>query len=429
MIPISHSKQPWSNLPTWLFTLLFFSLPFFHKYSTIIVGGLFLLTLIQIIKTKRIQEFQSPWFLPALFFYYAISVWLSDGLWSTMEKRIMLIALPLLFALNPAFYQMEMRKKAFLGFIMGNLVAIAVCFVRATYRSLTWIDGHWVFHPEVDQMDSFLLSSVMAGNYYFGYEFSFFLPTPTYFGIFIVFAQYLIFELLKSPEFKKKKRWLIACYFVFLFTLFLLSSKAAIITSLLLSFYIAYYILSTFQVSSLARLLIISGIIAMTSLFLLFNPRLRSLVETIKKGELINPNARFGDDLRMLSWDASVDVIKENPVIGVGEGKKDSRLKEIYIKKGYTYPAEQMLNSHNQYLDFLMGGGLIGLVLFLSGQAQFFIRSIKKHDTVLLGFLLIFSLNALFENLLSRHAGVLFFALFATLLSRQAVADVKTPQV
>ena len=406
-----------NNLSTWLLLLFVLLLPFFHKFSNIILGILFALSIIEIIQKKKFPRVHLFWFLPSLFFYYAASELLSGGSWSSFEKRLLLIAIPVVLALHSDSYKTELRKKIFLSFIIGNLLAVMICFARATVRSIALVDGHWKFKAAVGQSQhDFLTSSVMEGNHYFGYEFSFFLPTPTYFGIYLVFAQYLIFELIRSSAFIKQKKWLILCFLIFQFTLFLLSSKAAIISSLFLFIYIGCYILSRYQINFFARIAVIVGILTVSGLFLFFNPRLQALKQTVEKGEIINPDARFGDDLRILSWDASLHLIKDNWLIGVGEGKKTSRLAEVYVRKGYDYPAERLLNSHNQYLDFFLGGGLIGFGLFMIGLIHLITLALRERDFPLLALMLIFSFNFLFENLLSRHAGILLFSAFVSLL-------------
>ena len=166
-------------------------------------------------------------------------------------------------------------------------------------------------------------------------------------------------------------------------------------------------------------------------MFFLFNPRIQVFLETITDTAfVIDPLARYGHSLRILSWDASIEIIRDNWLIGVGEGNKESKLIEMYLAKGYDEPAKEMYNSHNLFLDFLLGGGIIGLGVFLAGLSSLVVRSLRKHDFVLMAFVFVFSFAALFENLLTRFSGNLFFAIFITLLlgvqSRVEIANKQT---
>jgi len=393
------------NLLKALGMALFFALPFSLKFSNIVLVGIALLTIIAKVRQRNIPKVSVHWFLPSLFVYYTISELSSGGSWSDLEKRLILL-IPFLFALNPDFYKPHFKVKIYSTYILGNLLAVLICAIRATTRSFSTDNGLWVFNPKVikDTDYDFLTSSVMGGNYYFGSEFSYFIH-PTYFGLYIVFAQYLIFELSKT---KKRFYWAILSYFVLLVTLFLLSSKAAIIISLLLTF----YILLAVRIPVTGKLTTVAAFVIVIALFVFFNPRLKVFNETFQISRVIDPNARYGHALRILSWDASLDVIRDNWIFGVGEGRKEKALVDAYNKKGYVFPASEKFNSHNQYLDFLLGGGLLCLGLFVAGVIDLLLRSLREPDYPLLMLLLIFSFIAIFENLLSRSHGILFLSVF-----------------
>lgn len=396
--------------------MLVFSLPFFHKFSNLIIVLIFFLSLIDVIKKRALPPIYIHWFLPLLFFYYVVSELVTGHAGATLEKKFLLFLIPFAFAMNPDFRREHLRPKIYLSFIVGNLLAIVICLGRAVIRSMILKDGSWIFNPKViqDSNYDFLTSSVMGGNYFFGEEFSFFLHS-TYAGIYIVFGQYLVFEIFKLSPGRRNKQLLIACYLFFLFALFLLSSKAAILSSFIISFWILLRV-------KLPRFIKIAGLacfVLVCVLFLFFNPRLKVFKETLTVGQLFHPdpNAQFGHDLRILSWDASLDVIRDHWLMGVGEGNKTSALVKVYTDKGYIVPAQKMFNCHNQYLEFLVGGGLLGFGLFMAGLITLWVGSVKEKNNTLLALLVIFAFNALFESLLDRHAGILFFSLFVSLLA------------
>jgi O-antigen ligase len=326
---------------------------------------------------------------------------------------------------NPKFQRLEIRPSIYKSYIFGNVAAMIVCIVRAFITSISIENGQWIFNPKVirDTEHDFLTSSVMGGNYFFGEDFSFF-HHPTYAGIFIVFAQYLAFEIFNdSTQTSRTRKLMVFCYLFFLGALFLLSSKAAIATSILVSF----WILIRIKIRTPVKVIVVAAFALVSVLFVFFNPRLKVFKDTLKTKDLIDPNARYGYDLRILSWDASLTLIKDHWLLGVGEAKKKTELGEVYKRKQYVVPAEKLHNSHNLYFDFMIGGGVIALGLFLAGIVHSFINARNQHNVTLFVFLLIFCFNGLFENLLSRQSGVLFFAAFiALLVSRETQSEVQS---
>lgn len=392
--------------------ILAFSLPFFYKYSTVAIALIFFLCLVEIVQTKKFPPIRVHWFLPFLFLYYTLSELLTGGSYLALQKRHLLILFPLALALSVNYQGPNLRPRVFKSFIVANLLAILICVVRAFVQSITIQDGDWIFNPRTleNTTHDFLTSSVMGGNYFFGEDFSYF-QHPTYWGIQLVFAQYLVAEVFNTVG-KRGKAGLIVTYFVFLGAMFLLSSKAVILTSLI----VALWILFRIRIPVAAKASAVAGCILIGAFFVFFNPRLKVFVDTfsIKQFTDPDPNARYGHDLRILSWDASIDLIREHWFAGVGEANKTSALVDVYKKKSYIVPAEQQLNSHNQYLEFLVGGGIIGFGLFMTGILNLSIMAFRDRDYVLLAFVAIIAFNSLFETLLDRHVGVLFFSVFVS---------------
>ncbi|HRK53708.1 MAG TPA: O-antigen ligase family protein [Cyclobacteriaceae bacterium] len=396
--------------------LLFLVLPLHRNFSTLAILVIALFSIINIANKKALPKNQIDWFLPLLFLYYLASTLLTGGPWSAIEKRLLLVVIPILFWLNPGFFKESLRSKIYWSYIIGILLAETICLIVAIQNSVSFLDGSLTFNAKVfpDAEYGFLTASVRDGNYFFGQEFSLFLH-PIYFGIYIVVAQFLIFEILTASKGSYRKVLISLIYFAQFIFLFLLSSKAAIISS----FFLTLYLFWTIKLPNSLRALVVIGVIIFSFFFANLNPKMKVFTDTFFAGLSINPNARFGHDLRILSWDASLDIIKNNWLYGVGEGNKDSVLLAKYNEKGYVVPAEEMFNSHNQYLDLFIGGGILGLGLYLFGIIRLVLNAFqyKKVNLPLLIFVMLFSFEALFENFLSRHAGVLLFAVFVTYLN------------
>jgi len=82
--------------------------------------------------------------------------------------------------------------------------------------------------------------------------------------------------------------------------------------------------------------------------------------------------------------------------------------------EGYSIVKDRNFNVHNQYLETWMGIGILSFVLLL---LLLFIPLFFRSKHYLLPYLIIIlSTSFLFESMLNRLAGVMFFAFFLSLL-------------
>lgn len=204
------------NLSEALIVLLMFSLPFSRKFSSLLVILIVVLSACKLALSKDSRKrLYVHWALPLLFaFFYFVFVF--ECTFVIDWKKLFLIVIPISFGLTNQFFQDSLRYKIFGAYIFGNFVVSIICLVRATYFSFQFIDGEWKFIPQVVESinHDFLTSSVMGGNYYFGEQFSIFLH-PGYFGLYIVFAQYLLFELAQSNGFKRRHYLVFGATYIF----------------------------------------------------------------------------------------------------------------------------------------------------------------------------------------------------------------------
>ncbi|MBR6776092.1 MAG: hypothetical protein IKM23_10360, partial [Bacteroidales bacterium] len=79
---------------------------------------------------------------------------------------------------------------------------------------------------------------------------------------------------------------------------------------------------------------------------------------------------------------------------------------------------DRELNAHNQFSDTIIAVGVIGLLLLLTFFAYpiyLWIKN-KNFDIVFFSLLLIIAFNSLFESVLERQMGIMFFVFFYFLL-------------
>ena len=128
-----------------------------------------------------------------------------------------------------------------------------------------------------------------------------------------------------------------------------------------------------------------------------------------------NNKINEGTSNRIVVWKTSVELIKENPVFGVGTGDVKDVLISRYKKNKITYAYIYKLNAHCQYLQTFVATGAVGFLILILCLFVPAIIAIKNRNIIYLLFLIIFSFNMLVESMLEVQAGVVFYAFFNSL--------------
>lgn len=100
---------------------------------------------------------------------------------------------------------------------------------------------------------------------------------------------------------------------------------------------------------------------------------------------------------------------------GVNYSSLKDNLPEYQIIK---HCIKHKLNAHNQFSDTIIAVGLLGLILFLLmliAPVYLWIKN-KSFDIVFFSLLVIIAFNSLFESVLERQMGIMFFTFFYFLL-------------
>ncbi|HOC36890.1 MAG TPA: O-antigen ligase family protein, partial [Tenuifilaceae bacterium] len=130
------------------------------------------------------------------------------------------------------------------------------------------------------------------------------------------------------------------------------------------------------------------------------------------------------DAVRLRIWQTIPSVVGKNWLFGLGIGDVRETLAKAYQEKNMDFALNKRLNAHNQYLETYVGLGLIGLscLLLILGSALW--QSIRRRDMVFFLFMLIILINFMFESVLERFFGVLFFVFFLSIFSMREVDSV-----
>jgi len=393
----------------YLFVLLAFSIPLHKKFTVLVIFLIGLNWLLEFNfkeKYRRVRESrarQNTLLFAMLYLLFVIGLLYTNdfkgpggGLFK-LEVKFSLLVFPLLF--STIDYQWLDRKyvqRIFNFFIIGTIISCMLCIGNAL---VTYMGDH--------RFEVFYYKDLSMFHH------------PSYMAMYITFAVVIILYNMMNKwstyGMKWKISWLVLLVFynVFIITL---ASKAGII-----SLGLVYGIAITYALERTRyRLSTIFGffLIALVCLYMFFPysyKRMTVARASVEKENLDNKSTE-GSVLRMLIWQSSLEIIKDNFLIGVGTGDVEDALVKKYQEKGISMAAEQRLNAHNQYIQTYLAIGLPGflilaLMLFLPAWQAF-----RRYNLVYFLFLSIMAFNFIFESMLEAQSGVVFYAFFNVFL-------------
>jgi len=138
---------------------------------------------------------------------------------------------------------------------------------------------------------------------------------------------------------------------------------------------------------------------------------------------------------RLIIWDGSIEIIKDNYLVGVGLDNFNKSLDEQIrlnniqpVRKDLNNPTAGLNHAHNQYLDIFAKAGIFGLaalIIFIYINYYFFVYHIRKSDDNLysiFGLLVIISYSIFMLNhaVLSHHQSTIFMLLMLIFCAAQS---------
>ena len=231
---------------------------------------------------------------------------------------------------------------------------------------------------------------------------------PIYLSIHCCIAMFFSAFIYKAIHNKNLKKILVFINIVLIFFLIIYARKGPLLALIITSLFWAL-----FENKKNLKLKIISIISLSLLLFLIPKTRNRfSEIFTINNSKSIESNS-YG--VRFVIYKNASELIKEFPFFGYGIGDYNDKLKESYKKNNPSL--EVYYNSHNQYISFLLVGGLFLLLLYFIFLYLNVKLAIKKRNINSLIILCFYSIVMLSENILERENGVIFFSFFLCFFS------------
>lgn len=376
----------------------------FQKQAALAYLVLIVLLIVGISKKKVKFTFNFTTFLFVLFygfyvFYALYTNHVSDAL-RYFENKLTFLVLPLFFFFLPK------EKMAFKWTIRGFLIAVFLLAIQSLVFSFS--------------------------NYFKTHEIASFISTrfsyqhhPSYASVFYTFALFISWNQRKKNAENYSLYWLIPFSFLIIFAVLCCMSLAGLLFLILFLLAAFIHFLST-KIGKKKTLLFTAISPIVFYVLVLITPPLKSQWDDAKHFTvdfIDNPttfvsdttNADNGSSVRLIMWTISTQVLTEHP-LGVGTANVDDYLYAKLTKLKQYKLAKKYYNPHNQYLQSGIEIGVIGLAVLLLLLIKATNLAWKQRNYLLLFVVLNLAFNMLFESMLQRQSGIVFYTFWMCIL-------------
>ncbi len=317
-----------------------------------------------------------------------------------VQRSISLLVFPIIFMFVKEDAATVRRLFDFL--LIGLIVSFFVNVSFATNRLVSY-----VFENEsVDGFFSLIEIVLHEWKYFFiGSAFSRSVNS-NYISIYIL----LVLSYYLKNELRSRMQFLVIVL-LFLY-LFLLSSIAAYLILAVMS------ILLIFDIVDKGKKYTMIIVFIMGTFLFLNNPRISGFYSQIKNySAIVDDGVTASEKSRLLAWKASVMLIEKAPLMGYGTGDGNDVLFKKYKELGYFHNHKNRYNSHNQFLQTYLQIGFIGCGILVSIFVLLCLRMRRSRNEFSV-FLILF-VSLLFESMLVRFNGIVFFSIIIPLLLKR----------
>lgn len=331
---------------------------------------------------------------------------------TVLETYLTLAIFPFLILLTGATAKRKYLSK--LSFFIGSIAAALFCLVLALWKNHTDHERmihNWNFVETLKFYEDHPIGLINWG-YFLYMEFASSIKFhPTYLGVYFITA--IIFGISLLGRSRWSNTFIIGGIFLLITEIFLLSSKMSLIilfiVLLLVTIYAVFH--SSKRIQRATLISFFATIIIVLALFPASLYRVQTIITDLGSSDNTAQQDLSSTNLhRITLWENAVHLFQEKPITGYGLLGTKKAMDACNARYTTTH-----FNTHNQYLMFLLIGGLLGGLLFLAGQLILLLRSIRAADYIYAVFLLTILLSLLTENLISRHTGVVLYAFFNAL--------------
>lgn len=409
---------------SFIFLLIFvFFIPFSITWTNIFLYLSIFLVVIDrdLYKKNLITKISSEekWLILFAFTYLlfcGISLFWSEDVQRELQligRYILILCLPFFLCLMKAVGALKRLNLPIYSFILGVLCSSFVCLYLSYRDSWEETENGFVFNSIALWKSEPLLNSIIGGYNHFTYHFLSHFIHPSYLSLYFLFAIVFVLEKFKTIN-RTFYKVLLSFFIVYsIGFIFLLQSRGNY-----LAFFSVFFIGIVFNaLIKRSKILLILGLcfLIFGAIFIFKHTRLASISSDIENVLSSNNTEQLNNvnsaNARLVIWRNAFQVIKQHPILGVGIGDTDTELEKQYKKNGVDFE----FGTHNQYIYAQLSMGILGLLLLLAMLLVPLYFGIKNRYFPLIGFSVAVMINLLFENMLTRNAGLMFIP-WATML-------------
>ncbi len=375
------------------------------KWVSPCVLGLLIFVVIGYIKRELIFKISTPaLFMILLYLTYVIGVLFTnhpDIAGKYLEYKLSLILFPLLLSFR--FRQSMSLIPSVVGLILG----VTTASFMGLYHS------YWLYQSVGDFNNSF-------GSVRFSY-----IHHPSYFSVFHTIA-------IVGFWFGVSKKWKGFHWAIgILFTLFSLIMQffCFSLAGMLFLFLLGLVVYLVLSYRYFKKWLFYLSLIAIPVVpFVLYKSNIHIRIEVDGAFAVVdqftnNPvefirqkkNTAVGSEIRVIMWIVAYQEMKAHP-FGVGTGNVDDYLSKRLVEYDQKEIASHLYNPHNQFLQTGLEIGLLGLGILVLMITSTFRFAMKNKNWILLILIASLVFNSLFESMLQRQSGIVFYSFWICLL-------------
>lgn len=401
-----------------LFTILLSLIIIAHYWWPLLCNILIMLTLLLVIldsdtRQDLFQTFKNKWFWGLSIPFWLTLIGLSNtenldlGLFM-VEKRLSLAVFPLLFlSIKSRFKTSNLIDVV----VLGGVSSVLGCIIQSVYLYSTGVGGTELFYSD-------LLAYPLYGQ-----------------AVYLAFMINTWLLLIGVQVYRKegvlgKNKLLLFSIIPFLLVVhFLLASRMSMLVLLMVAgvAFVGWGIKKLGLVKS--SVIVVASIIGIGLLTIVFPKSLNRFRDIDKfsydyenKSPLNHFNAEHdaknwtGITARLAIWNSIVEDLDELPINGYGSGDVEGQLLKQYEKRNFYLALENNFNTHNQYFDYLLSTGFIGVGILILSLLALFIYYLRVQNYPAAIFIVILALTMMTENIFNRNMGIVFAGYIGSLL-------------
>ncbi|GAL62284.1 O-antigen ligase family protein [Algibacter lectus] len=386
---------------TYILNGLFLFFAFFPIIPNSVKGLPVVLLFLGSLFLKQKKKINWNWFLinSSIFFLYIISLTytqnISYGI-RIIETALTFLIIPLVFfILRP---QIKISQQLRTKFLVLFIVSTTIFSLFALFYIITDNKTEY-FKDFYSNKFRIIVENIPLIGQHPSYA-------SIYLGISLIFIIHLFKRNLLSYK-KQEKLFLIFSGFINIVLLLMLSSRGVIFSLIILL--ILYLVKNIVRGKKQKQGFVFLCLLFICVLMLFtFNRRMN---EMIKFDTYTSLNSNYSNSFRVNIYNCAINIFKGSPFWGYGVGDAQDELNNCYSYKDQLL-LNNNYNSHNQYLDFSIKLGLLGLVAFMVFLIANYQYAKSSKDELLMCVIIFYCMNFFSENILVRQSGLILFIFF-----------------